>query len=165
MVKTSRRIPPTPVAAPWYGSTAEGWLCDSILNATAHPSGSRSTPAVAAAHCPTFGLARFEPQPVAVRALVDLDPVPFPGDQVVAALGALHVMRPALRVRRRLLRAGALLAQQLGVAPGEVFLFVAARLVGHRSPGVEGDLTVSVSPPGRAGPCGGVAAGEDDWPL
>ena len=24
-------IPPTPVAAPWYGSNAEGWLCDSIL--------------------------------------------------------------------------------------------------------------------------------------
>ena len=35
MVKTSRRIPPTPVAAPWYGSTAEGWLCDSILKARA----------------------------------------------------------------------------------------------------------------------------------
>src|SRR5207248_11225978 len=53
----------------------------------------------------------------------------------------------------------------LGVPPGEVFLFVATRLVGHRTPGVEGDLTVSVSPPGRAGPCGGVAAGEDDCPL
>ena len=26
MVKTSRRIPPTPVAAPWYGSMYEGWL-------------------------------------------------------------------------------------------------------------------------------------------
>ena len=45
MVKTSRKIPPTPVAAPWYGSTADGWLCDSILNATAQPSGSRNTPA------------------------------------------------------------------------------------------------------------------------
>ena len=32
--KTSRRIPPTPVAAPWNGSTALGWLCDSTLNAT-----------------------------------------------------------------------------------------------------------------------------------
>ena len=32
--KTSRRIPPTPVAAPWKGSTALGWLCDSTLNAT-----------------------------------------------------------------------------------------------------------------------------------
>ena len=27
----SRRMPPTPVAAPWNGSTAEGWLCDSDL--------------------------------------------------------------------------------------------------------------------------------------
>ncbi len=33
----SRRIPPTPVAAPWKGSTADGWLCDSALNATATP--------------------------------------------------------------------------------------------------------------------------------
>ena len=38
IVKMSRRMPPTPVAAPWYGSTALGWLCDSILNATASPS-------------------------------------------------------------------------------------------------------------------------------
>ena len=27
----SRRIPPIPVAAPWNGSTADGWLCDSHL--------------------------------------------------------------------------------------------------------------------------------------
>ena len=27
MVKMSRRMPPTPVAAPWYGSMNEGWLC------------------------------------------------------------------------------------------------------------------------------------------
>ena len=33
----SRRIPPTPVAAPWNGSTAEGWLWLSTLNATARP--------------------------------------------------------------------------------------------------------------------------------
>src|SRR5256714_8986489 len=112
-----------------------------------------------------LGLARVEPQPVAVRALVDLNPVPCAADQVVAALGALHVMRAALGLCRRLLGAGALLPQQLGVPPGEVFLFVAARLFGPRAPGREGDLTVSVSPPGRAGPCGGVAAGEDDCPL
>jgi len=31
----SRRIPPTPVAAPWNGSTAEGWLWLSTLSATA----------------------------------------------------------------------------------------------------------------------------------
>ena len=45
MVKMSRRMPPTPVAAPWYGSTALGWLCDSSLNATARPSPMRTTPA------------------------------------------------------------------------------------------------------------------------
>ena len=41
----SRRIPPTPVAAPWNGSTAEGWLWLSTLNATARPSPRSSTPA------------------------------------------------------------------------------------------------------------------------
>jgi len=25
-------MPPTPVAAPWYGSIADGWLCDSIAD-------------------------------------------------------------------------------------------------------------------------------------
>src|SRR6266568_2788297 len=45
IVKMSRMIPPTPVAAPWNGSTALGWLCDSILNAIAHPSPMSITPA------------------------------------------------------------------------------------------------------------------------
>ena len=45
IANTSRRIPPTPVAAPWYGSTADGWLWDSILNATASPSPIEITPA------------------------------------------------------------------------------------------------------------------------
>jgi hypothetical protein len=26
----SRTMPPTPVAAHWWGSTYDGWLCDSI---------------------------------------------------------------------------------------------------------------------------------------
>src|SRR5947208_5427086 len=41
----SRRIPPIPVAAPWNGSTADGWLCDSTLKATATPSPRSRTPA------------------------------------------------------------------------------------------------------------------------
>ena len=48
IVKMSRRMPPTPVAAPWYGSTADGWLCDSILKATARPSPIEMTPGVLA---------------------------------------------------------------------------------------------------------------------
>ena len=32
-LKISRRMPPTPVAAPWKGSMAEGWLWLSILKA------------------------------------------------------------------------------------------------------------------------------------
>ncbi len=35
MVRMSRTMPPTPVAAPWCGSTYDGWLCDSTLNVTA----------------------------------------------------------------------------------------------------------------------------------
>ena len=41
----SRTIPPTPVAAPSKGSTAEGWLWLSILSATAMPSPTSTTPA------------------------------------------------------------------------------------------------------------------------
>ena len=53
--KMSRRIPPTPVAAPWKGSTALGWLCDSTLNATAQPSPTSTAPA-------------FSPGPMTTRA-------------------------------------------------------------------------------------------------
>src|SRR5947199_249339 len=95
-------------------------------------------------------LARVVPHPVAVRALIDLDAVPFPGDQIVAAFGALHVVRAPLGFRRGLLDGRALLAQQLGVPSGEILLLVSAGLVGHRPQGVEGGFTVSVSPPGRA---------------
>ena len=42
---TSRRMPPTPVAAPWNGSTALGWLCDSTLKAIASPSPTSTAPA------------------------------------------------------------------------------------------------------------------------
>ena len=45
IVKISRMMPPTPVAAPWKGSTALGWLCDSILNAMATPSPTSMMPA------------------------------------------------------------------------------------------------------------------------
>src|SRR5215472_3265882 len=45
MVKMSRMIPPTPVVAPWNGSTALGWLWDSILKAIASPSPISNIPA------------------------------------------------------------------------------------------------------------------------
>ena len=37
IVKMSRRMPPTPVAAPWNGSMKVGWLCDSTLKTAASP--------------------------------------------------------------------------------------------------------------------------------
>src|SRR3954452_18663123 len=37
IAKMSRRIPPTPVAAPWNGSTAVGWVWDSAFDAAASP--------------------------------------------------------------------------------------------------------------------------------
>ena len=45
MVKTSRMMPPTPVAAPWYGSMKLGWLWLSILKMAAWPSPMSMTPA------------------------------------------------------------------------------------------------------------------------
>src|SRR5947208_14207369 len=45
IVKISRMIPPTPVAAPWNGSIALGGLWLSILNAIAQPSPMSTTPA------------------------------------------------------------------------------------------------------------------------
>src|SRR5215210_4622357 len=45
IVKMSRRIPPTPVAAPWKGSMKEGWLCDSTLKAAHQPSPTSTMPA------------------------------------------------------------------------------------------------------------------------
>ncbi len=38
-------MPPTPVAAPWWGSTYDGWLWDSTLKVTAQPCPMSSTPA------------------------------------------------------------------------------------------------------------------------
>ena len=48
IVNTSRRMPPTPVAAPWYGSMNDGWLWLSILNTTARPSPMSTHPGVLA---------------------------------------------------------------------------------------------------------------------
>ena len=45
MVKMSRRMPPAPVAAPWYGSIAEGWLWLSMRSAAATPGATSTTPA------------------------------------------------------------------------------------------------------------------------
>ena len=45
IAKMSRTMPPTPVAAPSYGSIAEGWLCDSTFITTAQPSPMSIAPA------------------------------------------------------------------------------------------------------------------------
>src|ERR1700694_2465238 len=92
---------------------------------------------------------------MAVRALVDLDAVTVPRDEIVAALRPFHVMRLALVLPGGLLRRRALLAEQLGVAAREVFVFVLTRLVvGHglvgagAGGGAGGGGMLSVSPPG-----------------
>ena len=48
MARMSRTMPPTPVAAPWKGSTADGWLWDSILKTTERPPPTSTTPAFSA---------------------------------------------------------------------------------------------------------------------
>ena len=55
IAKMSRRMPPTPVAAPWNGSTADGWLWLSTLKATARPSPTSITPAFSPGPCSTRG--------------------------------------------------------------------------------------------------------------
>ena len=55
MVKMSRMMPPTPVAAPWYGSMNDGWLCDSILKTAARPSPMSTAPAFSPGPCSTRG--------------------------------------------------------------------------------------------------------------
>jgi hypothetical protein len=55
MVKMSRMMPPTPVAAPWYGSMNDGWLCDSILKTAASPSPMSTAPAFSPGPCSTRG--------------------------------------------------------------------------------------------------------------
>src|SRR5258705_9667329 len=88
-----------------------------------------------------FRLPGVEPDPMAVRTLVDLNAVPVTVDQIVTALRALHVMRLPLGLGGGLLGRRALLAQQLGVAAREILVLVLARLVAH------GGGTRSVSPP------------------
>src|SRR6202789_2860182 len=53
MVKMSRRIPPTPVVAPWNGSMKLGCLCDLILKAQAQPSPMSMMPAFSPGPCTT----------------------------------------------------------------------------------------------------------------
>ncbi len=55
IANTSRRIPPTPVAAPWKGSTALGWLCDSTLNAQTRPPPTSTAPAFSPGPMTTWG--------------------------------------------------------------------------------------------------------------
>ncbi len=55
MVKMSRKIPPTPVAAPWYGSIADGWLWLSMRMAMAMPSPASITPAFSPGPTRTLG--------------------------------------------------------------------------------------------------------------
>ena len=70
MVKMSRRMPPTPVAAPWWGSMAEGWLWLSMRMATAMPSPASITPAFSPGPTRTPGSLGRQPAEVHARRLV-----------------------------------------------------------------------------------------------
>ena len=60
--KMSRMMPPTPVAAPWYGSTADGWLWLSMRSATASPSPTSMTPAPSPGPTSTHGASVGRPR-------------------------------------------------------------------------------------------------------
>ena len=70
IVKMSRMMPPTPVAAPWYGSMNDGWLCDSILKTAARPSPMSTAPAFSPGPCSTRGPVGRQRLQVDARALV-----------------------------------------------------------------------------------------------
>ena len=70
MVKTSRRMPPTPVAAPWNGSMNDGWLWLSILKTAAKPSPMSTAPAFSPGPWSTLRPGRRELLQVDARALV-----------------------------------------------------------------------------------------------
>ena len=70
IVKMSRMMPPTPVAAPWYGSMNDGWLCDSILKTAARPSPMSTAPAFSPGPCSTRGPVVGSVLQVHARALV-----------------------------------------------------------------------------------------------
>ena len=91
----SRRIPPTPVAAPWNGSTADGWLWLSTLNATASPSPRSTTPA-------------FSPGPWSTRGARS-------GSASAGAPSACSRSAPTRGARRRRARSGSARAR---AAPG-----------------------------------------------
>ena len=111
-----------------------------------------------------------EPDAVTVRALIDLNPVPFAGDQIVAALRALHVVRLAFALGGGPHDCRVLLPQQLGVATREVLVLVLARTIvrhgaddgGGAGGGAGGGRICSVSPPGLA--TGTRPGGDDDSP-
>ena len=116
MEKMSRMMPPTPVAAPWYGSTADGWLWLSIRRATARSSPTSMTPAPS-------------PGP-------DEHPRRFGGETAQMHLGRLvrAMLRPHHRVHRQFELGGVTAEQCDDVAElvvGEAELTVERRFVGH----------------------------------
>src|SRR6266852_2052969 len=62
MVKMSRRMPPTPVVAPWKGSMKDGWLWLSILNARARSPPRSTMPAFSPGPWSTAGPAVGRPR-------------------------------------------------------------------------------------------------------
>ena len=53
IVKMSRRMPPTPVAAPWNGSMNDGWLWLSTLKVSARSPPRSTMPAFSPGHWST----------------------------------------------------------------------------------------------------------------
>src|ERR671910_2917470 len=74
-------------------------------------------------------LTGIQPDASAVGTCLDRDPVHLTARQVIAILGALHVVRLPLRFGAGGAGALSLLPQQLGVFLGEVLVFVAARFL------------------------------------
>ena len=78
-------------------------------------------------HC--RNLIGIQPHPSAMGAGLDLHAMVFAAREIVAVLGALHVVRLPFGLHSGGVGPLALFAKQLRVLPGEIFFLVPARLV------------------------------------
>ena len=92
-----------PVAAPWNGSTALGWLCDSTLNATASPSPTSTAPAFSPGPISTCGPSVGSLREQLLRVLVGavLGPHQREHGQLDAVRLAAELLARSARTRRR----------------------------------------------------------------
>lgn len=77
-------------------------------------------------------LGGVDPDPVAVRALIEGEVLPFSADQIVSTGRALHEMGAALGGEALVASGFSLLADEVGFSTGEILVFVAVETASVR---------------------------------